>query len=489
MASSEFDYRRYLTLLAKHKRLFILTAFLVMTGAVVASYLLPKKYEAKSTVFIEKSVISELVKGIAITPSIEDKVKVLTYAITSRTLLVKVIEELDLNVKKSSDAQLEELLGGIRNNLDVKVKDKEGLFIISYKDKDSRVARDFVNTLVRRYIEENTSSKREDSYGAGKFLTEQLKSFREKLDKAEAEENRFKREKGALVGMDPGALQKEINDAQQRIDDIRIKRAQLETLLGNLKKTSPLQSKLVSLQGRLEELESQYTDKYPEVIRIKEDIETVKAQIRGNAKVGGHDNLETDKVVAEIKALKQAEDNLRGTITTNRNLQRSIPAVRAQLEALEREKTSQKDLYDKLSARQGQSEVSQQMEVQDKSSTFRIVDPAVMPIKPVSPNRVRIILMGIIGGIAAGFGLLMLMDFLDGSVKSVDALRGLGITVLAVIPRIQEPVVQLQQRKRDLKLYGFAGLYFCLILGVLALEVLDLPYIDKVVDRVINLKG
>lgn len=489
MASSEFDYRRYLTLLAKHKRLFLLTALLVMTGAVVASYLLPKKYEAKSTVFIEKSVISELVKGIAITPSIEDKVKVLTYAITSRTLLVKVIEELDLNVKKSSDAQLEELLSDIRNSLDVKVKDKEGLFIISYKDKDSRVARDFVNTLVRRYIEENTSSKREDSYGAGKFLTEQLKSFREKLDKAEAEENRFKREKGALVGMDPGALQKEINDAQQRIDDIRIKRAQLETLLGNLKKATPLQSKLIALQKRLEELEAQYTDKYPEVIRIRADIDAVKSQMRGNAKVEGYDALEIEKVVAEIWALKQAEDNLRGTIATNRGFQHSIPAVHAQLEALEREKASQKALYDLLMARQGQSEVSQQMEVQDKSSTFRIVDPAVMPIKPVSPNRVRIILMGILGGIAAGVGLLMLMDFLDGSVKSVDALRGFGLPVLAVIPRIQEPLVLLSQRRRDLKLYGIAALYFCVILGFLAMEALDLPYVDKVIERVISLKG
>jgi hypothetical protein len=170
-------------------------------------------------------------------------------------------------------------------------------------------------------------------------------------------------------------------------------------------------------------------------------------------------------------------------------MQHNIPAVRAQLENLEREKLSQKALYEQLVARQGQSEVSQQMEVQDKSSTFRIVDPAVMPIKPVSPDRVRIILMGIIGGIAVGVGVLLLLDYLDSSVKTVDVLKGFGVPVLAVIPRIQDPLEVLRQRRLDFKLFGFAAIYFCIILGFLSLEVLDLPYVDKAINRVLLLIG
>ena len=43
---------------------------------------------------------------------------------------------------------------------DIKLKDKEGMFIISFYDKNPRLARDYVNTLVRRYVEENISTKR-----------------------------------------------------------------------------------------------------------------------------------------------------------------------------------------------------------------------------------------------------------------------------------------------------------------------------------------
>src|SRR5690242_6203797 len=119
MQSNEVDYRKYLNLIIRQKRLFLVVALLIMTGAVVASYVIPKKYEASSTVFIEKNIISELVKGIAVSPSMEDTLKVLNYAITSRTLLVKVIDNLDMNLKKRSDADVEELIKDLQKRTSV----------------------------------------------------------------------------------------------------------------------------------------------------------------------------------------------------------------------------------------------------------------------------------------------------------------------------------------------------------------------------------
>src|SRR5665647_185624 len=124
--TSEYDYKKYLHLINKKKYLFVILALLIMIGVVITSYLLPEKYEAKSTVFIEKSVISELVKGIAITPSFEDKLKVLAYSLKSRTLLLKVFNDLDLNVNKQSNGQLENMVREFQDKTDIKLKDKEG---------------------------------------------------------------------------------------------------------------------------------------------------------------------------------------------------------------------------------------------------------------------------------------------------------------------------------------------------------------------------
>jgi succinoglycan biosynthesis transport protein ExoP len=190
MQSSEMDYKKYLQILARNKERFAVIALLLMTAVFVVSFLLPRKYQATSTVFIEKNVISELVKGITVTPSMEDTINVLTYAITSRTLLTKVVDSLDLNLGKNQ-GDTEELIKRLQRNTTVKVKDKN-LFTISFTDQNPRVARDFVNTLVRLYIEDNMSSKRGESYDATKFLSEQIATFNTKLEKAEAEVNAYK---------------------------------------------------------------------------------------------------------------------------------------------------------------------------------------------------------------------------------------------------------------------------------------------------------
>ena len=83
MTSNDMDYSKYLALIKRNKRVCIVVALAIMTVVTAISYVLPNKYEAKSTVFIEKSVIAELVKGLAFTPSVEDKIKVLTYAMNT----------------------------------------------------------------------------------------------------------------------------------------------------------------------------------------------------------------------------------------------------------------------------------------------------------------------------------------------------------------------------------------------------------------------
>jgi succinoglycan biosynthesis transport protein ExoP len=482
MISNEMDYKRYLALIKRDKKLCIVIALAIMTLITAASYLIPNKYEAKSTVFIEKSVISELLKGLTFTPSADDKIKVLTYALNSRTLITKIIDELDL--KKGGDAELENQIKSLQDDTQIKIKDREGLFVISFQNRNPKLARDYVNALVRRYIDENTSSKREESYGATQFLSEQLSTFKEKLLKSEEEANVYKRGEGSVATMDPSSLLKDINDSQQRADELKIREAQLETVLSGLGKANSPQANLPALQKRLQELQLQYTDNYPEIIRLKDDIRALEDQKRKGYGTGRpSDSPEYERLNSELRAMRQAEANLHANIAKNRSLLQSIPAAKAKLDSLEREKQSQKNIYESMLSRQGQSEVSKQMTVQDKSTVFRVVDPAVLPIKPVSPNRIKLILLGILAGIGGGVGLVISKDQMDDTVKSVDMAKQFGLPILAVIPRIEDPRQIAARAGQDRRLYIAAGLYFSLILSVLALEVVGTTLISSVVYK------
>jgi polysaccharide biosynthesis transport protein len=480
----EFQYKKYLQLVVRNKERFTLVALLLMTIVFAVSFLLPRKYEASSTVFIEKNVISELVKGITVTPSMEDTINVLTYAITSRTLLGKVVDSLDMNLGKS-DSETEALIKSLQKKTKVKVKDKN-LFTIAFTHEDPQVARDFVNTLVRLYIEENISSKRGESYDATKFLSEQIDNFNTKLEKAEAEVNAYKRDKGGIISIDEGRLFEEINTAQQKLYDLELRRRQLEGMRQVTRASAdPMQARLAALQKRLEELRVEYTDSYPEVIKVRGEIETVKEQLSHRGRKGFSepvDPQELSQINAEISAIRITESGLKRYIDSNRALLQSIPTAKAGLEKLELEKKNQKNIYDQLFARHGQSEVSKQMEVQDKSTTFRIVDPALLPVKPSSPNRLLIMLMGMAGGVGGSFGLLLLLDQLDGSVKDVDFVKALGTPVLAVIPRMEDPVIYARQRRRTRKVFVAAAAYLLFLLCFPAMELLGVGYMDKLLD-------
>ncbi len=489
---NEFDYRKYLNLLLRYKRLFAIAALTIMTGAIVICYLLPKKYEAKSIVFIEKNVLNDLLRGIAGPSSREreDTQMALNSSVklmTSKSLLMKVVNDLDLNIKAKSDAKLEATIVGLQKNTVVNLDERNGLITVAFIDSNPRQARDYVNALVRRFIEDNLSAKREASYGATSFLSEQIASYKEKIDKADSEINDFRREKGAVLATDAGSLQNEISGAQQRLDELILRRSQLDAARNHLKRNNPARTRLIALQKRLEELRVEYTENYPEVMKVKADMESAQREIAIGTSASAasvSDPQELERVEAELRAVRISEENQRALLANTRGMMRESPSARAALDKLLQEKNKYLNLYEQLVARGGQAEVSKQMEVQDKSTTFRIVEPAQMPIAPVSPNRVRIIFIGIFAGLAGGLGLLVAMDYFDKSVKNVDALKSLGVSVLAVIPKIGDPELVEKERRNDLRLYAVAGTYFTMVLALLALEVLNLSPVERLIGMI-----
>jgi polysaccharide biosynthesis transport protein len=90
--------------------------------------------------------------------------------------------------------------------------------------------------------------------------------------------------------------------------------------------------------------------------------------------------------------------------------------------------------------------------------------------------------MGIIGGIAASFGVLLLLDNMDQSVKDVSFVKSFGVPVLAVIPNIPDPQLFEAQRKRTKRLFIVAGAYFLLLLCFPMMELTGFTYMDKLLD-------
>lgn len=469
------EYHHYKNLIYLYKELFLVVALLIMTGAIVTSYLLPKKYEAKSTIFIEQNVITDLVKGIAISPSMQVKIQNLTVSLNSRNLLLQIIKELDKDILLKTDYDQEIYIKDLQRRIMVNLNEKQGVIVISFSDKDPRFARDFVNTMARVYIERNTSTKREESTEATKFLAEQIETFKKRVDAADEAINAFRSEKGLILSSDGSYIRSEIKAAEQKLEELSIRRAELEAQR-DLRIPSKAKRAANVDQGdaELRRLLSIYTEKNPKVIKARAALQASRTGAGGNAeREGATEGTRNSQILQlQLDSIKAMQDHQTKIIDDSKAAIQELPHVKAALAELINKKDQEANIYNQLVTRYGQSEISKEMELKDKSIVFRIVDPAVIPEVPVSPNRPAIILIGIVLGLCAGGAAAFLAERFNHSIRSLQELKTLGIPVFAVIPRIFSETEARRQTRRDHLVMILAGGYFALVLGVLLMEAL-----------------
>jgi len=465
------EYHYYLRLIALRKELFFIISLLGMTAAIVVCYLLPKKFDAKTTILIEQNVITDLVKGIAVSPSIQAKIKNLTVTLTSRNLLLKVLKELDKDLTFASPSDEEAYIKSLQQRIVVNLNEKQGVFTISLRDDDPAFARDFVNTMTRIYIEQNTTTKREESLEATSFLADQIQVFKKRVDAADEAINKLKSDKGLILSTDDSYIRSEIGAAEKKLEELSIRRAELTgklALLGSGKGGG--HKSAGDPQAELNRLLTIYTEKHPKVIRARQALLASRGGKQGAAEGVSEASRPAKLIQLEIESLKALEARQTKIIEDNRELVRNIPQLKASLAELVAQKEHEAAVYNKLVERYGQSEISKQMELQDKSTMFRVIDPAVMPEAPASPNRPAIILVGIFLSICLGAATVYLAEHFNRSVKSIQEIKTLALPIFAVIPRMISMDEALRGKKRDRVVLALAGSYFSLILAVLLVE-------------------
>lgn len=505
------ELKKYLKIITKRKYLFILLSLIIMSVIAWGSYFLPKQYEASSLVFIEQSLVNQLVRGIAITPSINDKIRVLRYEILSRDLLRKALRDIDADVNVKNDRQFEELIQEFRKKTNITVN-RDDLFIVSLRDQDPQFAMNYVNSLVRNYVERNQSAKREEAYGATRFFTEQILNVKTKLDKAEDDLIKYRQQEGIYLSSSEDSIINDIKLYYGEIDNLKSKRNELSATRESIKKqiageepftvatlrrSADAGGNTEVLENRIKQLLVRYTENHPEIVKLRADIEELKKQ---DTPLSSSDSLMEPETSAtnpiyqdlklkllqtesEINALDAKQKHLSLMISKKERELKYIPESRKKLSELERERNAHRSLYNQLLERQGKTEVAKDMELESKSTTFRVVDPAVLPTKPASPDRVKIILMGIAMGILGGIGGVFLREHFDSSVKDAQTLKDLGLVMLAVIPKIFNEDENKVQVKRARMIYSLAGFYFLIICSALVLEILGYSYIDSMFDQ------
>ena len=258
----DFDLKKYLRLVYKRRYAFVAIMMLV-TGIIVAvGYSLPNKFEATSVVLIEGSYTNDVLKDVSVPESISTREKAVEVIMQSRAQVLKVLKELGYDLGQYSEGEVEQIVGSFQQATKVMIdtdSSRRGvdMFMVSLRHRNPFIARDYVNALVRLYIEENQSYKRKETVGANKFLVEQVDILKQKISTIDAE----------IAGIH----QKSVSGP------VAVKEV----------KEDAAQKRLVELRKQLSDLLVRYTPTHPEVVKVQDDIAFLEAQVDGKEQTRG----------------------------------------------------------------------------------------------------------------------------------------------------------------------------------------------------------
>jgi len=523
MQSQVEQVKQFLHAVYARRHLFIIIAASVALIVVFSSFFRTKVYEAKSTVFIERNVINSLMQGITVSPSMEDRIRVLRYYMLSRDLVTRTLKQMDMDADERylEADQFEGLVASCQEQTTISVRGND-LFFVSMINPDPYFTKEYINTLVNIYVEENLAAKREESYGANRFLSEQVTFYKQKLDEIDAKIIEFRKETGIYSTINETTLMAQIAKDEETLTTIKGQKiesyATIKTIkmqLSMMRETTALgfsdpfggigagsgtDYRIEQLQAKVDELLLVYNDQYPTVVKLRDQIEELQRREREDQTTApvvveqDKYNPVEDPIYVDLKmrantaqsdlnALLAKEKDLVASIRTNQDLLRSFPNEKKRLNDLDRERAMQADIYGKLLQRVGVSEVSKQMEVSDKATTFRIVDPAIQPTRPVGTKRIFIMLFGLIAGLAAGLGAVYIAEHVDNTIKGPLPLRALGVTVLAEIPFIWSDAETKLMQKKDKAALAFATVCAIMIGVMLLHDLLGMSFIDRILTN------
>jgi succinoglycan biosynthesis transport protein ExoP len=336
------------------------------------------------------------------------------------------------------------VLREFKDRLSVDPVRRSRLVQISFESQDPKIAAQVVNALAENYIQENLESRWQAAQKASEWLSQQLGSFKAKLEKSEDDLQLYAQQNGLLfLETEKGDTENIVNARLRQLQD-ELTKAQADryakesiyrlTEAGDYSALpGVVDNKLMQeLTARLAELERQkaaltptFSSDYPKMKEIQSQLDEIERRLNEERKRAAQG------IVDDYLAANRRESLVREAFEQQQNQANLVAARAVQYNILKREVDTNKQLYEGLLQRLKEAGVSAGM----NASNIRVVDAAVPPTRPVRPRPLLNLGLALLLGLGCGIGTAFLQEHLDNTLKNCDDVeRVLRVPALALIP-------------------------------------------------------
>lgn len=460
----------YLAALSRFKYFLVLAVFVLAAISAVVVSLIPAVYRSEAIVLVETQQIPDELVRSTVTSIAAERIQIIKQRVMTREKLLAIANEHPLLKGTVGSLLISDLVEDMREKITVDLitggsgsRSKQATtiaFKVSFDSLSPSISQSVTNSLVTLFLDENVKARTARATETTDFLRSEADKLKRKLGDTEQAIADYKQKyKDALpehLNLYMSMLERAQNsrvEIQRQVEAERNQRSFYEVQLTSSTDSVTERTIVGGLYAEYERLSAIYKENHPDLIRLKGEIAGLE---KSNSPSINTANLIERKISAtnsQINLLSQQLSKINIQIQELETKILKIPQVERGLLSLNRDYVAVKGQYDEIVSNTMQAQMAESLEQGRKAERFSILEPPLLPDQPYKPDRKKLLVAGFMASICIPFGIVIVLAFLDKSVRGPDAVEAVaGVQPLVVIPVINTPKEEKNRRNRTIKI-------------------------------------
>jgi len=441
----------------KRRKLYLLVPVLLVTGAAIVYTLLrPERFRTRTLIAAEPAIPRNYLNGrsgAATTANVQDQLRTIRETLFSRPVLEAINTEYHLGARDEA----------LKARIQIQVEGPDA-FYVSFEGEQPLQVMQVTNRLAELFLERTSNLRGERVEQADSFLDAEVERLQRQLSE---QEESLKAYKQSVVHELPERLatnlkllenlQQQVRSKTDQMTEGQARRLAVIQEMKALEKQgaleaeprvrTPAEANLEDLRLKLRLLKARYTAKHPEIEGAEREIRDLEAsgipagirrepsavQMRYVAL-----KAEAESIDQRLWSYQQERNALASDMVRYERRIDSSPGRETTLAQRVRETALTRSQYEAMLAKQQEAKLDQRLEKSTKGVAFRIAEPAQLPAAPSSPQRNRIILLGLVAGLGLGLIAVLVVEQMDTSFDTIEEFQGFtNLPVLSAVPTIR----------------------------------------------------
>jgi polysaccharide chain length determinant protein (PEP-CTERM system associated) len=453
---------------------FMIGTLLSALGVFVA-FVLPPTYRSSATILVESQQIPTELARSTITASAVEQIQVIEQRLLTRSTLLELAEKHrifadrpTLSPTERVDRMRRAIAFELRNfgsgayGADISTA---VAFTVSFTADNPGAAAAVANELVTRILGRNAEIRRARASNTSEFFRQEVDRLGRELARVENEIVTFEKDNKEALPQNVDYRREQLAQLNEQIQGFELQRIEVEqqksisrltleeeTRSAGAPPALAMEQELAALRRALVQRQAVLTPSHPELRSLASAIAALEAALAdalaeaqqgaqaaaAESETGLAQRIERRVAVFDaqlqfidgrIATLKGERDEIERALLDTPNIEMVLNGLRRSREELEAQYV---DAQDKLV----QATIGERLEDRQHAQRFEVIEQPVAPERPQSPNRLKILAAGIVGGFGAGVGLAVLLELLSPVVRRPEDLDAIDVEALVVIPYI-----------------------------------------------------